>query len=146
MTNLQDIHGLYHEVVGEMREFRQVANAAWDEMMAFDARALNHEPAELVGRARPPRQNNYFASYAGPRQQPVPVPDQCQCRQRAPNCPRGPQGPPGDAGLPGLDGLPGMDGLPGESGLDTDGYGGELGLLWAETTHNNCGFFKLLIQ
>ncbi|CAD5217908.1 unnamed protein product [Bursaphelenchus xylophilus] len=102
---VKDINSMYSEIMGEMGEFKTLANNAWSEMM----------------RVEKLREDSIFGPIRKKRQGYQPETAQCNCLPRSNNCPPGPQGPPGEAGLPGDDGLPGLDGTPGFDAADS-GY------------------------
>uniref|UniRef100_A0A1I7TG55 Col_cuticle_N domain-containing protein n=1 Tax=Caenorhabditis tropicalis TaxID=1561998 RepID=A0A1I7TG55_9PELO len=52
--------------------------------------------------------------------------DQCNCAQRANNCPPGPPGPIGYPGMPGEPGARGLDGRPGANGVALNAYDQEI--------------------
>jgi hypothetical protein len=111
-----DINSLYDEVLGEMDEFKYIANEAWKGMMEIQTGPVhgntnNVNMESLFGRHK----RQYDAGVAGGSAAAAGG-DKCNCGAQAKNCPKGPPGPPGEPGTPGDDGLPGQAGQPGLAG------------------------------
>ncbi|VDO56970.1 unnamed protein product [Onchocerca flexuosa] len=82
----QNINNFYYEILGDMDEFKVLANDAWDEMMSVNM-------ASAVK-----KQSNALALDFKRRQKRRAI---CACALQPLRCPPGPVGPPGDPGLPG---------------------------------------------
>ncbi|VDN58291.1 unnamed protein product [Dracunculus medinensis] len=101
----QDINSFYYDVLGDMNDFKTLANDAWDELMMINS-ARKTENAKrpsvfetLTGKRRDKRQAH------------------CACALQPVTCPPGPPGPPGLPGIPGEPGERGEDGRPGINGI-----------------------------
>ncbi|KAK6044766.1 nematode cuticle collagen domain protein, partial [Cooperia oncophora] len=92
-----DINRFYDITLKELGEFKFYADDAWENMLHSDQQSY-HGIQKLLERSK--------RAYGA----------ECNCEERARNCPAGPPGPPGEGGSPGDDGPPGVDGRPGTPG------------------------------
>ncbi|VDK32019.1 unnamed protein product, partial [Gongylonema pulchrum] len=135
-TLFQNINSLYYEILGDMDDFKTIANDAWSEIMNFQVMRGRRFPdrsakftfteylqSKRVQRQAPGGYKEGGATYAGGVAAP---PAQCACAAQPNNCPPGPPGPPGMPGTPGSDGEPGQPGNPGVNGIDIE-YAPQLG-------------------
>ncbi|VDL83161.1 unnamed protein product [Nippostrongylus brasiliensis] len=97
---VNDINTFYDDAIGELADFKDIANSAWYEMRTTPTETLRQERSIGI-------------SYRRRRQ----FPGFCNCGEQSRSCPVGPPGPPGPQGLPGEMGLPGKNGRNGYDGI-----------------------------
>ncbi|VDM47710.1 unnamed protein product [Toxocara canis] len=103
---INDLNTLYVEVIGDVDEFKMLANDAWNEIMSvhgLNREAYVNSEKVLFGSPISREKRQYV--------------DDCECAARPKKCPSGPMGPQGDPGLPGELALNGFDGRPGQDGI-----------------------------
>lgn len=107
----REIKTLYDDVLGNMVEFKTLANDAWKEMVHVSHGAPTAEEDSHI---------NFDTLFARPKRsiyatRPCPTTQQCNCAAQVSGCLAGPPGPPGLLGERGLDGAPGQPGRPGNA-------------------------------
>uniref|UniRef100_A0A915NEQ3 Nematode cuticle collagen N-terminal domain-containing protein n=1 Tax=Meloidogyne floridensis TaxID=298350 RepID=A0A915NEQ3_9BILA len=117
---INDINLLKNEIITGVKDFKIIANKAWDGMNELPSKNLDNNLVHSSFFSPNPREKRQSkAAYVGgssynaiPRKQ-----SSINCDGCSPSkCPPGPPGPQGDPGIPGEPGTRGLDGRPGISG------------------------------
>ncbi|KIH67966.1 nematode cuticle collagen domain protein [Ancylostoma duodenale] len=98
---VNDINNFYDDAIEDLKEFKDLANSAWHEMMPTADQLIRD-------RRHAARHGLKYRRGAGG--------SSCNCGAQPNNCPAGPPGPPGQPGAPGEDGTPGEPGKKGNTG------------------------------
>uniref|UniRef100_A0A1I8B4R2 Col_cuticle_N domain-containing protein n=1 Tax=Meloidogyne hapla TaxID=6305 RepID=A0A1I8B4R2_MELHA len=121
---INDINSLREEILSGIKDFKILANKAWDGMVDIPSKNLDNNLHSSFFSPKPREKRQYEATiqptaYVGgssynaiPRKS-----SSINCAGCSPSkCPPGPPGPPGEPGIPGEPGTRGLDGRPGLSG------------------------------
>ncbi|CAO4367986.1 unnamed protein product [Caenorhabditis nigoni] len=141
MMTSREISEFREQTLDDLKEWKYFSDAAWKEITTQTIRKTRSVSGNAGNRfwtkrsydtyAPAQQQVNSYArvnSYATAPvlQHPTQQIDQCNCAQRANNCPPGPPGPIGYPGMPGEPGDRGLDGRPGANGVALTAYDQEV--------------------
>ncbi|CAI2347269.1 unnamed protein product [Caenorhabditis sp. 36 PRJEB53466] len=134
----REISDFRDQTLDDLKEWKYFSDAAWKEMASVTIRKPRNSgnagnrfwnKRSYDSYNQPQIQSSYARvnSYAtAPVLQYQQQSDQCNCAQRANNCPAGPPGPPGMVGFNGEPGMRGLDGRPGANGIALSAYDQEI--------------------
>ncbi|ULU08926.1 hypothetical protein L3Y34_019861 [Caenorhabditis briggsae] len=141
MMTSREISEFREQTLDDLKEWKYFSDAAWKEITTQTIRKTRSVSGNAGNRfwtkrsydtyAPAQQQVNSYArvnSYATAPvlQHPTQQIDQCNCAQRANDCPPGPPGPIGYPGMPGEPGDRGLDGRPGANGVALTAYDQEV--------------------